>query len=85
MRLYSYYTIILYNVHNITGYLKLEAILIRLRRNKKKLSGKSCLVFLEIQALTKWFLRDSMSTSLIFNSNQTFFCIVILSVQILKI
>ena len=29
---------------------------------------------LEIQALRKWSLRDSMSNSLIFNSNQTLYC-----------
>ena len=47
--------------------------MIKFRRYKKKLSGKCCLVFLEIQALRKWSLRDSMSISLIFNSNHTFF------------
>ena len=32
-----------------------------------------------------WFLSNSISTSFIFNSNQIFFCIEILNIQILKI
>ena len=41
---------------------KIGSILIGLRRNRKQFSGKKCLVFLEIQALRKWFLRDSKSS-----------------------
>ena len=53
--------------------IKVRSHLDKIEKEQGKLSGKICLVFLEIPALKKWFLRDSMSTSFIFNSNQTFF------------
>ena len=57
----------------------------KIEKEQVKLSRKSCLVLLEIRSLRKRVLSDSMSTSLIFNSTQTLFCIVIHNVQILKI
>ena len=48
--------------------------------SKLKLSEKTWLAFLE-----DWFLRDLMSSSLIFYLSQVFFCITILNAQNLKI
>ena len=52
--------IYIYSINLYSISLSIYIILIRLRRNKKKLSGKIFLAFREIQALRKWFLRNSI-------------------------
>ena len=58
--IYTYTYIYIYSINLYSISLSIYIILIRLRRNKKKLSGKIFLAFLEIQALRKWFLRNSI-------------------------
>ena len=64
---------------NLNWIIKIRSHLGKIEKEQKNVKRK------KFSSLSRNSSLKKMSTSFIFDSNQTFFCIVILSVQILKI